>query len=401
MPLDTEIKGEPESVRGTADWLRARSRGAHDTATQVYGARAMSESTWEGPAGEGFRSVMTQAGKGIDVEVGDLEETSGALDRHADDLHTARSRMRQAREIATGGGLKVDGHVIQDPGPAPPDPAPLPEDASARQTQIHNSATQAQSAHATKVKAYAEASKVVTDTSSKLNHSQSVLMKFLKGYAEKAPFNIADISTSLAGAVAGRTSSYRAAARAMDPGIERAARYAKNWKVNPFAQARADALEIERRLAKQAELNKAVATRTARMVDKLPNGVKSTLTANVGDSLVKRADDIASPLLRNSARVLGKVPVVGLGITALGVGYDISQGRDPGKAIASGASSFVAGSLATAAVAAAGGPVGWGVAAGALVGAGVGFVVSEWGDEIASGVGNAAEAVGDFVGDLF
>lgn len=116
---------------------------------------------------------------------------------------------------------------------------------------------------------------------------------------------------------------------------------------------------------------------------------------------MKNTDSIANPLLRNSARVLGKVPVVGLGITALGVGYDISQGKDPTKAIASGASGFVAGALATAGVAAAGGPVGWGVAAGALVGAGVGFVVDQWGDEIASGLGDAADAVGDFVGDLF
>src|SRR5699024_5303997 len=88
-------------------------------------------------------------------------------------------------------------------------------------------------------------------------------------------------------------------------------------------------------------------------------------------------------------------PVVGGLITAGGVGMDIAGGEDPGKAIASGASGYVAGSLTTAGVAAAGGPVGWGVAAGAVVSAGVGFVVDEWGDDIASGLGTAAGAVGD------
>lgn len=419
MSLNTEVKGDPDSVRETVAWLKARSGGAQDTATQVYGARGMSESSWEGEGGGAFRSAMTQAGDRIDTDADDLKKTAGALDTHADDLHTVRSRMQQAREIAADAGLKVDGHVIHEPGPAPSsgtapsgtslsEASPLSSDIATGQPQIHQPATDAQAAHAAKVKAYTEASKVVSDASSKLTDSQSVLIKFLKGYGDKAPFNIADISTGLAGAVAGRTSSYREAARAMDPSIERAARYAKNWKANPFAQARADSLEIERRLAKQANLDKAIETRTARMVDKLPSRTKRLLTAKVGGSLADNANSIASPVLRNSTKVLGNLPVVGAGITAGGVGLDIGQGEDPAKAITSGASSYVAGSLATAGVAAAGGPVGWGVAAGAVVSVGVGFAVDEWGDDIASGIGSAASsvgdagsAVGDFVGDLF
>src|SRR5699024_4581813 len=99
MSLNTEIKGDPDSVRETVAWLKARSGGAQDTASQVYGARDMSESSWEGEGGRAFRSAMTQAGDRIDTDADDLKKTAGALDTHADDLHTVRSLMRQAREI--------------------------------------------------------------------------------------------------------------------------------------------------------------------------------------------------------------------------------------------------------------------------------------------------------------
>ncbi|WP_020669575.1 WXG100 family type VII secretion target [Amycolatopsis nigrescens] len=399
MPLDTEVKADPGSIRGVADWLTARSGDTHGAGGQVYGARGDSEGTWRGPASDGFRSTMTQAGQKIDELAGDLTATSTALKTHADDVDTVKARMSQAIEIARSGGLTINGHIIEDPGPAPADPIPLPTDKppTPQQQQIHDSATQAQSAYALKVQRFTEASGVAVEAKGTLNQSQSVLNKFVSGYAEKGVFNMSDIATGLTAAVADRTSKFRASARAMDPGIDRAARYAKSGRMNPFAQARADALEIERRLAQQAENTKAVATRTARMVDKLPNGVKGALEKTL--AFGKHADDIANPLLRGSTRVLGKLPVVGLAITGLGVGYDISQKKDVTTSVASGAGGFVAGALATAAVSSMGGPVGWAVAGGALVSAGVGFAIEEWGDDAVEAVGDAAGWVGDKVGD--
>ncbi|PXY38414.1 WXG100 family type VII secretion target [Prauserella flavalba] len=419
MPIDTEIKSDAASIRAVAQWLSVRAGEAHGTGSQVYGARGDSESTWTGPASDGFRSTMTRFGQQIDDLVGDLNGTTAALNSHADDVDTAKSRMAQALEIARAGGLTVNGHVIQEPGPAPAAPAPLPTDKepTPRQQQIHDQATQAQSAHAQQVKAYVEAERVATPARQRFIDSQNTFVKFAKGYAEKAPINIADISTGLAGAVAQRTSNFRAAARAMDPAIERAAAYAKSGRTSPFAQVRADALEIERRLAKQAELNKAVATRTARMVDRLPDSAKRFL--NLGMDFNKAAKPIGNSVLRGAAKAGSKLPVVGGLITAAGVGFDISTGKDPTTAVVSGVGGFVAGSLATAGVAAAGGPVGWAVAGGALVSAGVGFAIEEWGDDIvdaASGavdwagdrlsdagnaIGKAGKAAGDFFGDLF
>lgn len=412
MPIDTEIKADAASIRRVAEWLSKRSEDAHETCSQVYGARGDSEGTWNGPASDGFRTTMTTLGKQINGLGEDLTETSSKLSSHADDVHTAKSRMSQALEIARKGGLTVNGHIIEEPGPAPAAPAPLPTDRkpSPRQQQIHDQATAAQSAHEQKVKAYVEAERTATPAREAFVKSQQTFVRFAKGYAEKAPINIADISTGLAGAVAQRSSSYRAAARAMDPAIERAAAYAKSGRTNPYAQARADALEIERRLAKQAELNKATATRTARMVDKLPDSVKRTLTRNIAHYDPKAPP--ANSALRGAAKFGSKLPVAGGVITALGVGWDVASGKDPGAAVASGAGSFVAGSLTTAAIASAGGPVGWAVAGGAIVSAGVGFAIDEWGDDVADVAGDAAgwagdklsdgaKAVGNFVSDLF
>ncbi|OLT38728.1 hypothetical protein BJF85_08600 [Saccharomonospora sp. CUA-673] len=337
MPIDTEIKAEPGSIRRVAEWLSQRSENGHEAGSQVYGARGASEGTWTGGASDGFRGTMTQFGKQIDGLGEDLGETSTKLGSHADDVHTAKSRMEQALEIARKGGLTVNGHVIEDPGPAPAAPAALPTDKppSPRQQQIHDQATAAQSAHEQKVKAYVEAERTATPAREAFVKSQQAFVRFAKGYAEKAPINIADISTGLAGAVAQRTSGYRAAARAMDPAIDRAAAYAKSGRTNPYAQARADALEIERRLAKQAELNKATATRTARMVDRLPDSAKRALTRNFASYDPKAPP--ANSMLRGAVKLGSKLPVVGAGITALGVGWDISSGKDAGTAVASGA----------------------------------------------------------------
>ncbi|MBB3662885.1 uncharacterized protein YukE [Prauserella sediminis] len=417
MPIDTEVKADAASIRSVAQW----SQNADTAGTQVYGARGDSESTWTGEASDGFRSTMTKFGGQIDGLSTDLSRTSSQLNSHADDIHTAKSRMSQALEIARNGGLTISGNIIQEPGPAPAAPAPLPTDEkpSPRQQQIHDQATQAQAAHEKQVKAYVEAERSATPAREALIKSQQTFVRFAKGYAEKAPINIADISTGLAGAVAQRTSQYRAAAKALDPAIERAAAYAKSGRTNPYAQARADALEIERRLAKQAELNRATATRTARMVDKLPKHLKTALTTNFDFGKAESAKAGSNPALRGATKFASKIPVFGAGLTAVGVGMDIRGGKDPGKAIASGAGSFVAGSLATAAVASAGGPVGWAVAGGAVVSAGVGLAIDEWGDDVADmagdavdwtgdrlsdageSIGKAGRAVGDFFGDLF
>ncbi|MFC4005422.1 hypothetical protein ACFS2C_25530 [Prauserella oleivorans] len=153
------------------------------------------------------------------------------------------------------------------------------------------------------------------------------------------------------------------------------------------------------------------------MADKLHSNAKSLLTANLDFNQAQKP--IANSVLRGAAKVGSKFPIVGGVITGIGLGLDIAGGKDPATAVTSGVGGFVAGSLATAGIAAAGGPVGWAVAGGALVSAGVGFAIEEWGDDVAgmagdaadwagdrpsdagNAIGKAGKAVGDFLGDLF
>lgn len=414
MPLNTELKGSSSSIREAADWLDKHAKKVSATGDDVTSARGSSEGAWHGDAGDGFRTVMTKAGGKIDGVAGDMHGGRDSLRTYADDFDTVKSRMDQARSVAHKAGLTVTANTIHEPGSAPAKPISVDDDSSAHQKAIHDRAVTAQHDYARKVKAYNEVSKTVLDARAKHRTAITKLTKFGQGQLEKAPFTMADVTTGLAGQVASRTSAYRQAAKGFQEGIDNARRYAEPRAGRSVrAQGRADALHIERKMAQQAKNDKALATQTAKMVDKLPGRVKKLLQADLSGGKAGEAAEIGNKFLRGSTKVAGKIPVVGLGITAASTVYDATAGdKSVGKSIASNGSSFVAGSLATAGVAAAGGPVGWGVAAGALAGAGVGFVVDEWGDDIADGVGNAAStvghgakkaagAVGDFFGSIF
>lgn len=91
----------------------------------------------------------------------------------------------------------------------------------------------------------------------------------------------------------------------------------------------------------------------------------------IDTKLVPNPPTTGNPFLRGAGKVASKLPWVGLGITAFGVGIDINNGEDPTQATVGGGAGFVSGALVGAAV---GGPVG------VVVGGGVGFVVDEWPD---------------------
>ncbi|GAB3368392.1 hypothetical protein [Amycolatopsis echigonensis] len=109
------------------------------------------------------------------------------------------------------------------------------------------------------------------------------------------------------------------------------------------------------------------------------------------------AEDLETDAASVARRVGSKIPVVGLGITAAGIGWDIHEGKPPAKAIISG----LAGAGAAALVA---GPVGWGALAAVGVGIGAGALVDYgWDHWVPEGAKHAinegAEAVGHAVGN--
>lgn len=393
MPLDIKVEGDPESIRQAAQWLRGMSESVHDCGTQVGRARTESEADWSGDAGAGFRRVTGEVGSAVDTLSTDFGGTCDALTVHADDLDTVKTRMGDAVSIAQEAGLGVTENAILEPGPAPPDPAPLPADAppTPAQADAHAAATTAQAAYATKVRAYQNAGQVVTAGRRVETDSQSTLNSFLGGFVEKLPFTVADFSSGLAGAAATRTSKFRAAAQVMDAKAARAAKLMHSPNLNLSNQTRAALLHAQNTVNANAARNAATASRFSRMVDRLPQGVKNFVTRNLDRGLTR-----STPILGKALPVLKRVPVAGALITAGGIGFDIASGKDPVQSTVSGVSSLAAGAAVGAMI---GGPVG--VVVGGVVGVGVGFVVDEWGDEIASGVGDAAEGVKDFVGGIF
>src|SRR5699024_12270435 len=98
MPLDTEIKGDPASIRTTVEWLKARAQDADDTARQVQGAGTTSESTGGGSAAEDCRSEMSRATGRSDADADGVTDTAGALDRQADEMQTEESRRTRSGE---------------------------------------------------------------------------------------------------------------------------------------------------------------------------------------------------------------------------------------------------------------------------------------------------------------
>ncbi len=105
-------------------------------------------------------------------------------------------------------------------------------------------------------------------------------------------------------------------------------------------------------------------------------------------------------------RIAAKLPIVGLAITGAGIGYDISQGKPAGQAIASGVGGAAASVLAGAAAGAIiGGPVGMvvGALAGIIVGMGISSAI-DWGYEqlpqgLRNGIEDGVKTVGNAIGD--
>ncbi|SDO88882.1 Uncharacterized conserved protein YukE [Actinopolyspora xinjiangensis] len=415
MPLELEIRGTPSSIRDSARWMSTVSDAVHDTGTQLTRARNGSETAWAGEAGDSFRAVMSKVAPEIDEVAEDHAAMCRELNKFADELDTAQKRMRRAREIAREAGLTVTEQRIMEPGPEPATPKPLPSDrpATPEEQQAHASATQAQAAYARKVRAYQECSQIVTEAREQHNSALGVLNRFVSGLVEKSPFTITDFTTGLAGAVAGSTSAMRAAAvEIADSGkIARAEKLMHSPNLSLRDQTRAAAIHVRNQLNKTAMENKATATRTARLVDKLSPSVKKALQLNM--NLGVRPENVGNRLLRGSLRTASKLPVVGLGITGFSIGYDVqTSDKSVGESAAINLGGYAAGSAATAGLLAMSTPVGWAVAGGVVVSVGVGFAIDEWGDDAVDAVGDAASwtgdklsdaagAVGDFVGDIF
>ncbi|GAB2651124.1 hypothetical protein GCM10027271_06020 [Saccharopolyspora gloriosae] len=287
--------------------------------------------------------------------------------------------MQRARDVATEGGLAIKGYEIQEPGPAPAAPETLPADrpATQQQKQDHAAATQAAAAFEKKAQAYAQASQIVKEAKKKETDSQHVLVRFLSGTFDpaKLALTLTDMTSGATAAVAVRTSKFKEFAETAMSKAERASKLAASTDLSFANRSKAIGIQVTNEVNAKAALNDAMATRSARVIDRFPDRVKAGIK-RVDTKLVPRDLKGPSPVLKGAVKVGQRIPVAGLIFTSIGVGVDVTSGKDPTQAVVGGASSLAAGAAVGACVA---GPVG--VVLGGVVGVGVGFVVDEvWPD---------------------
>lgn len=408
MPIDTHIEGDAESCRTTARWLGDVGKAAHDSATLINTARTTSEGCWTGQAAEGFRATAGRLRGDGDHAAEQANGAARAVDTFAGAVDAAKSAMARARDVAVRGGLAVVGEVIQDPdaGPAPlasgPGvPPPSPEQAMAHQQAV--SAANDQRA------AYEQAATIADDARSNYDRAQQQLQDTLNPLGKV----LQEIKTGLiwASRVYGGPAGLYGEANKWAKNAEAFADRARMWRdvsripgLNPAARAQAfgDAVENQTK-AVQSGMRAAQNENWLRgpLNSKAASGVLGFLNANPG-TLTENRTGLPSRL---ATPVLKKVPYVGAGLTAFGVGADIKSGRGVGESVARNVIPFAAGSATTTAIlaaSAAGGPVTLvAVGTGMLVSYGVGLAVDEWGDDVAKGVGDAVDWGRDKLDSIF
>lgn len=449
MALDIEVKADVEGLRELASWIGKGAGSVHDLGTAVVGVRGNAESEWGGDSGRSFQGAMGRMVNGTDGVASDMDTGRQAVDVFADEMDTVKRRMQQAREVATEAGLTCNDKEIEDPGAGPAKPKALGDDPSPEEKEQHTSAQGAYEEHQKKVKAYKECEKTVQEAREKETAARRHLRQFGSTQAKSAPFTVASVAAGLATNAVEHTSKYsdlatkygkhaddaakaqggylaqqRAALKQATKGpvaklADKLPAKAKDLlvrknvpvlgsKISQTSAMRAQAVKYGRladragniakdaRTFQQAAKNKALSNPAVRGVDKLPTAAKAALAPH---EFIKGGGGVA----RVGKAVLKRVPVVGTGITAIGIGADISQGKDATKAIASGVGGLAAGAAVGTMI---GGPVG--TVVGAAVGAGVSYAIDQWGDDAAniakdvgSTVSDGAKKAGNFVKGLF
>ncbi|WP_250002097.1 WXG100 family type VII secretion target [Actinoplanes sp. M2I2] len=374
--IETRLDGDPGSIRASADWLKVQLAARLDrSVTDMFAARDDAGSGWQGDAGPGFADRMDTAGRKSDKLRADVETAAQGLHRYADDLTTAQAGMERARAIAREGGLQLAGTTILDPGPAPAvvtlptDGVPTPQMVTA-----HNDSVAALNDHQAKANAYLLAKQEADRSNGIKAAAQAIAKNMVDDVKSKPVLLFGDFVNGTAGAALGAHTSV-------------------------LKKHHAGLMDDVKRL-EQHYL-------------KTPGGTKASKELiEAGYKRFQDADDVARRTSSLTRRVGSKLPVIGAGLTVAGIGYDIHNGKPPGKAIISGAGGMGASIVAGMAIGAAGGPIG--IVGGALVGTAAGLVASgalDWGydqlpdgakkaiedgvAEVGNAVGDAGEAVGD------
>lgn len=301
MSIDTKIDGDPESIYACAQWLRGNLAGEVDQCVaDLRRARNDAEWGWRGGAGQAFRKCMDNAGRKADSLRADIVRVADSFASYAGDLYTAQAGMKRARQIAANAGLQLVGYTILDPGPAPAvQILPTGQFATAEAVKAHNDGVTALAAHNRKMQAYDAAAEEANRANSIVDAAREAGRNVWNDIVGKPLLLAGDIVNEVV--VGGLAAKHVSVLR-----------------------AQADALEAERKLSVDRYLKAPGGSAEAKALNN--EAYRKFLHA---DEYTRRAESIGR-------RVGSKIPVVGVAITAAGIGYDIQQGKPAGKAVFSG-----------------------------------------------------------------
>lgn len=158
--LDLTVRGDVDSVRGTATGLSSMGDSIDDAAAGFGQGAAASESLWQGPAADAFRSRIGTARQATTQVVAATRRMSQALHVFADRMTKVKAEIAHARAIADGAGLTVAGATIEPPKPPPAPPAACYAPHAAAQL-LHQQAA-AEAKYRKQVRAYQQAERILT-----------------------------------------------------------------------------------------------------------------------------------------------------------------------------------------------------------------------------------------------
>jgi len=374
MPINVFVAGDPAACRECADGLDSLAKGVAQQSNSFVEARWKSESEWKGTAGDGFRDRVAAMNTGAS-DVAEKARTAAEQIRVlADGLETARSRMRQAADIADRAELHVqsdaDGPTfIEDPDPVVVGAGDI--DAQVRAAQqaaaFEDASRMAESGRSAESEAHAILTRALEESSAALRDMRAqwywMVAGTITGYVGTA-LSEAEKWGRIAGVRAAQLDTFRSiaadAGSVGNPHWETAAARA----AAAFEPAADDAARFA------AQNSKLLAGATENPVVKF---VSVPLTRGEGASIV--------------SKIGAKLPGVGVVITGAQTYLDVRAADDKGDAVlavAKDTSGFVTGTGATALILAgfAGGPATIAaVGVGALVSWGTGYAIQKmWGD---------------------
>jgi hypothetical protein len=371
MSIDTKIDGDPASIRSSADWLsRSLVPAVDQSVTDIFAVRDEAETAWQGDAEPNFHSKMDKGGRNANDLTAQAQTGARAFNSYADDLTTAQAAMDRARGIARDGGLVLEGDTIRDPGAGPALPPTPASTATADQVQAYNGQVTAYNDHQAKLGAYAQAETQANYGRNVIDTAKATLSNALDDLMAKPAIVAADFATD---------------------GV-----------VGALAKLHVGILE------KQAEALKEESETALERYLKTPGGTAESRALNLANyEKYMESDSWARRALSLDNKVEARLPVVGLAVTAVDIGYDIHTGKPVGKAIISGAVGFWAATEMGAAIGTAIPVPVVGTVVGALAGAAVGLLASgaadslydQLPDGIKNGIEGGFDAVGNGVGD--